>query len=69
MNQSSHIRQVDNNDMLSSYENALHRLGYRIIQQIGDGNCLFRSISHQIYGNPEYHLIIRHKYLSLILDV
>lgn len=27
----------------------------------GDGNCLFRSVSHQIYGNHEYHFIVRQK--------
>jgi OTU domain-containing protein 5 len=24
-----------------------------------DGNCLYRSISHQIYGNEEYYNVIK----------
>ena len=27
----------------------------------GDGNCLFRAISHQIYGTSEHHQMIREK--------
>jgi hypothetical protein len=32
-----------------------------------DGNCLFRAISHQIYGDPEVHLLVREKCLNYIL--
>lgn len=31
-------------------------------QQVGnDGNCLFRSVSHQIYGTEDHHELIRRK--------
>jgi len=26
----------------------------------GDGNCMFRAISHQLYGLEEKHLQVRH---------
>lgn len=35
-----------------------------------DGNCLFRSISHQVYGNPEFHALVREKcveYMVMLL--
>ncbi|MCQ2816642.1 MAG: hypothetical protein MJ252_05165 [archaeon] len=32
----------------------------------GDGNCLFRSISIQIYGKEEYHEILREKCMDYI---
>ena len=27
----------------------------------GDGNCLFRAISHQIYGTSDHHQMVRQK--------
>lgn len=34
--------------------------GYMIKEMEGDGNCLFRAISYQIYnGNQENHFQIR----------
>ena len=34
----------------------------------GDGNCLFRSISDQLYGTEQYHKEIRQLCLKYILD-
>jgi OTU domain-containing protein 5 len=33
----------------------------RIFQVLGDGNCLFRSVAHQAYGNNELHWLVRQK--------
>ena len=32
-----------------------------------DGNCFFRAISHQIFGNEELHLQVRTKAIQNIL--
>jgi len=32
----------------------------------GDGNCLFRSVAHQVYGDPEQHFVVREKALNYI---
>lgn len=38
---------------------ALAQHGLAIMGIAGDGNCLFRSIAHQIYGNQELHGVVR----------
>ena len=35
------------------------KYGLRRKPQAPDGNCLFRSISDQVYGDPKYHTIVR----------
>ena len=41
------------------YRDALSRKGLSVHPMIGDGNCLFRSVSHQIYGSQDHHAIVR----------
>ena len=37
----------------------LARIGRRPVNIVGDGNCFFRSVSHQIYQTENYHAQIR----------
>ena len=42
------------------YAASLYKLfGLKRKSQATDGNCLFRSVSDQVYGNPQYHTIVR----------
>merc|ERR1719408_747823 len=41
----------------SSYSSA--SAGFVVREQARDGNCLFRSISDQVYGTPEHHVLLR----------
>lgn len=41
------------------YGRALRSQGLRVVQVEGDGNCLFRSVSHQIYGDDSHHRLVR----------
>ena len=34
----------------------------------GDGNCLFRSISKELFGHQEYHAVIRHIQVDFIVQ-
>lgn len=45
----------------SRYLAALSRQGLSVVPVDGDGNCLFRSVAHQLYGNDGYHLLVREK--------
>lgn len=37
----------------------LSQIGLRPVDVIGDGNCFFRSVSHQLYGTEARHSQIR----------
>ena len=42
------------------FENYLfRRKGYRFTPIKRDGNCLFRAVAHQIYGDPNLHSMVR----------
>ena len=40
--------------------------GFEIHYMIGDGNCLFRSVAHQLTGNPNLHPEFRDKVIRYI---
>jgi len=42
------------------------KLNFTIIDQAEDGNCLFRSVSHQIYGDPNSHPLVREACMNYI---
>eukprot|EP00475_Leptophrys_vorax_P021286 TRINITY_DN28_c0_g1_i1.p1 TRINITY_DN28_c0_g1~~TRINITY_DN28_c0_g1_i1.p1 ORF type:complete len:571 (+),score=130.99 TRINITY_DN28_c0_g1_i1:91-1713(+) len=37
------------------------KLNAEIVDMDNDGNCLFRSVSHQVYGDPSFHDVVRAK--------
>ncbi len=37
-----------------------------IVEEDGDGNCLYRAFARQLWGNPELHLAMRNKCMSYI---
>lgn len=47
------------NPRFQQYRNALDAQGLRIYPIEGDGNCLFRSVSHQVYGDDRHHALVR----------
>jgi hypothetical protein len=48
------------------FARGLDALGLRLARAEGDGNCLFRSLAHQIYGDQELHRLVRHACVSFI---
>ena len=43
----------------TAYETALAAQGMRIVRVEGDGNCMFRSVAHQVYGDATLHAELR----------
>lgn len=54
------------NKYILEYKKYLENDNFEIIEEIADGNCLFRCISRQIYGVPDNHLIIRNRCVDYI---
>ena len=56
-----------NEDQEAKIQKNIEKLHFFIKQMGGDGNCMFRSVSDQIYGNEDYHDIIREKCMDYLL--
>lgn len=54
---SRYVRAAD--PRMTAYRTALDRMGFSLKPVEGDGNCLFRSVSHQVYGDDSHHAIVR----------
>ena len=44
---------------LSSLQARLAQQGFRPLEVCSDGNCFFKSVSHQLYNDPSCHMDIR----------
>jgi len=51
-----HLQYVMETDVLAKI---LGRKGLKIVPMANDGNCMFRAVAHQLYGNQEKHDLIR----------
>lgn len=49
------------------FEEMMESIGMKILDVGGDGNCLFRSIAHQAYGDEEQHRMVRIRCMQYIL--
>lgn len=56
-----------NEDQEAKIKNNLEKMHFFIKKMGGDGNCMFRAVSDQIYGNEDYHYIIREKCMDYLL--
>ena len=52
---------VDTSVSTPAYENALKAKDLIIYPIENDGNCLFRAVAHQVYGNQELHKVVCEK--------
>ena len=57
-----HKRQISEiSDRYNQYIEALQAqpIPLKVVSVPGDGNCLFRSVAHQVYGDYELHNLVR----------
>ena len=46
----------------------LHHLQLREVPMASDGNCQFRSLSHQLFGSHVYHEVLRHRIVQFLRE-
>jgi OTU domain-containing protein 5 len=40
--------------------------GWQVVSMASDGNCLFRTVAHQVYGSCELHALVRRKCVEYV---
>ncbi len=63
-NYSSGLNEVPDN---YSFQKALKKRGLEEIAQEGDGNCLFRAVSWQVYGDSDSHMDVRRRCMDFMV--
>ena len=57
---STHTRHIsEQSTQYDNYISGLQRHSLNVVSVAGDGNCLFRSVAHQVYGDDELHEVVR----------
>lgn len=51
---------------LDSFCDTLKRQGLEMVEQEGDGNCLFRAVSLQVYGTADSHTELRERCMDFM---
>lgn len=52
---------------MTNFEKALKTRGLELVEQEGDGNCLFRAVSFQVYGDANAHLDVRKRCMDFMV--
>ncbi len=60
-------RKVNDIAKITRYIAALTLKGLRVVSMEGDGNCLFRSVAYQVYGDQSLHRVVRTKCVEYML--
>ena len=69
------VEDSDNEDIVegaveddpSLFERQLKQHGLELVEINGDGNCLFRAIALQVYGDVESHLDVRKRCMDFMV--
>jgi len=58
----------ENNTAANLFKEGLKRRGLEVAEQEGDGNCLFRAVSLQVYGDSSNHAEVRRRCLDFMVS-
>lgn len=61
LNQQRQRQITEFSERYQHYIHALEEQGLEVHAVEGDGNCLFRAVAHQVYGEEQFHEIVREK--------
>uniref|UniRef100_A0A7S3Q0Y1 OTU domain-containing protein n=1 Tax=Chaetoceros debilis TaxID=122233 RepID=A0A7S3Q0Y1_9STRA len=53
----------------SDFSEALKKRGLEEVEQEGDGNCLFRAVSLQVYGDSDAHMDVRRRCMDFMVSL
>jgi hypothetical protein len=51
-----------------SFIKTMKERGLEVVEQEGDGNCLFRAVSLQVYGDTDSHMDVRRRCLDFMVS-
>lgn len=62
------IRHPPSDHVYRQIENSLAKISRRIDQISGDGNCLFRALSKEVFGSERFHCWLRNRIVDFMAD-
>ena len=51
-----------------TFQEVLKKSGLEEVEQEGDGNCLFRAVSLQVYGDSDSHVDVRRRCMDFMVS-
>lgn len=59
-------KQLKKHHVMNSFQKALYEKGLQEVEQEGDGNCLFRAVGLQVYGDSDSHMEVRRRCMDFM---
>lgn len=66
-NKSFSVQHQTQQQLHTLFQTELKKKGMELVEQEGDGNCLFRAVSLQIYGDSDLHMDVRKRCLDFMV--
>jgi len=67
-NTCQHRPHSKNGNSRNAFQKALSEKGLEEVEQEGDGNCLFRAVGLQVYGDSDSHMEVRRRCMDFMVS-